>query len=249
MRRIAKKIACRLKSKLLYKICRFYVNAYNNNSDCDMRSNGEMFLMQNFIKENYKVLDVGAGDGKWSQALLTFHKNIFLDAFEPSKKRYSQILMKELPIRAFNFAFGDKNEEVMLHHGVVGGSNSIHLSKYEPSNNSAEKIFVLPIDEWCSKENIHHIDYLKIDVDGHELSVIKGAEGLLKRGAINFIQFEYGPNYIDAGIMLKDIFEFIQSRNFNYTLFKVYPQHIEKVERYHYKHENFDLSTWLIVKS
>lgn len=51
LRRIAKKIAYKLRSQLLYKLCRFYVNAYNNDSDCDLHSNGEKSLMKNFIKD------------------------------------------------------------------------------------------------------------------------------------------------------------------------------------------------------
>jgi FkbM family methyltransferase len=46
------------------------------------------------------------------------------------------------------------------------------------------------LDEYCAQQGIAHIDLLKVDVEGAELEVFRGAQGLLARGAIGAILFE-----------------------------------------------------------
>ena len=46
---------------------------------------------------------------------------------------------------------------------------------------------------FCATEGIEHIHFLKLDVEGHEVAVLRGAQGMLNRGAISMIQFEFGP--------------------------------------------------------
>lgn len=45
------------------------------------------------------------------------------------------------------------------------------------------------IDDYCTKNNITRIDFLKIDTDGHDLQVLKGALGMLH--TIQYIQIEH----------------------------------------------------------
>lgn len=46
-------------------------------------------------------------------------------------------------------------------------------------------------DEFCQENGIDHIDFLKIDTEGHDLNVLRGFGGMLTSGAISVIQFEY----------------------------------------------------------
>lgn len=46
------------------------------------------------------------------------------------------------------------------------------------------------LDTYCKEQGIDHIDVLKIDVEGHEPSVLRGALGLLEAGAVNTILCE-----------------------------------------------------------
>jgi hypothetical protein len=108
-----------------------------------------------------------------------------------------------------------------------------------------ENIRLETLDGYCRKTGIEKIDYLKIDVEGHELEVFKGALQMLKNNQIGIIQFEYGGANIDAKVLLKDLFEFFQ--NYNYTLYKIYPKGLHRKRRYDQQLENFQYQNWAAV--
>jgi hypothetical protein len=87
---------------------------------------------------------------------------------------------------------------------------------------------------------------LKIDTEGMELKVLKGADGLLKSGSIKVIQFEYGFACIDAGYLLRNIYEYLTA--FNYKLGKLYPNYVDFCS-YHRMMENFIGPNFVAVHS
>ena len=75
----------------------------------------------------------------------------------------------------------------------------------------------ITVDTAFSEFDFEVIDYLKIDTEGAELMVLKGAEKCLKEKSINCIQVEYGGTYDDAGITVDDIIKYLEQ--FNYKEF------------------------------
>lgn len=63
--------------------------------------------------------------------------------------------------------------------------------------------------------DIAHIDILKIDVQGHEYSVLKGGESLIALGAIGLVYFEYihCPTYEDQAD-ISTYLNFLGARNY-----------------------------------
>ncbi len=87
------------------------------------------------------------------------------------------------------------------------------------------------------------IDLVKVDVEGHELEVFKGAAGMLAQGKIKRIQFEYGGCNIDSRVLLKDLFEFLLP--YGYAFYKVFPRELRRVPRYDQRLENFQYQNWV----
>ncbi|MBK8024283.1 MAG: FkbM family methyltransferase [Chloroflexi bacterium] len=54
------------------------------------------------------------------------------------------------------------------------------------------------LDDYCARNAVESIDYLKIDVEGYEMEVMLGAESLLSSGQIGLIHFEYGDQWMNA---------------------------------------------------
>ena len=103
------------------------------------------------------------------------------------------------------------------------------------------------IDNFCETKFIDKISFLKIDVEGNELNVLLGAQKLISSGKINYIQFEYGGTYIDAKILLKDIFEFFKNKP--YTINKIMQKNTKEIKEYNQILENFQYSNFLAILS
>lgn len=54
------------------------------------------------------------------------------------------------------------------------------------------------LDSFCEQNGIGRIDFLKVDVEGAEVHVFRGAEGLLRRNAVGFIQFEISAKMLQG---------------------------------------------------
>lgn len=60
------------------------------------------------------------------------------------------------------------------------------------ANAREETIKIDTLDHSCNKHNIKKIDLLKIDTEGCEINVLKGAEQMLQGGHISFVYCETG---------------------------------------------------------
>src|SRR6185503_14354274 len=98
--------------------------------------------------------------------------------------------------------FSDSERTAELYSYTIDAHNESQLSSIDPrrptqvlnvQTQSHESIQVLTIDAFCDREEIYHIHFLKLDVEGHELSVLNGAKRMLDSGKISIIQFEFGP--------------------------------------------------------
>ena len=68
---------------------------------------------------------------------------------------------------------------------------------------------------------IPKIDFLNIDVAGHELFALRGVKALLSSGSISFIRIEFGHAARGAGVYMHDIVKSIDE--YEYGIFVIRP--------------------------
>jgi len=85
------------------------------------------------------------------------------------------------------------------------------------------------LDGYCETSGINKIGLLKVDVEGHELSVLKGAVRMLDAGAIHAIQFDGGAA-IASRIFFHDFWDLLRTRN--YKISRVLPFGLAPIDRY-----------------
>jgi FkbM family methyltransferase len=174
------------------------------------------------------VMDVGAHVGSWSRSLLelagrTGHRPE-LHAFEPAAATY-RLLAANLPgpARINRLAVSDQPGEVSLHVvGPAAGRNSLHRGG-QPA--TVEPVPATTVDEYAARHAIDHIDLLKIDAEGHDLRVLRGAERCLRAGVVSVAQFEYNHRWVHARHFLKDVFDLLEP--LGYQIGKLTPHGVE----------------------
>ncbi len=120
-----------------------------------------------YIKNFHTAIDVGCKDGDFTIPLSKNFKTV--KAFDYRKRKN---LIKRLPANTefFEFALGDKVGKVKSYGGVI-------LDKR--GNRKKPKV---PVQQkTLDSFNFSNVDYIKIDVEGHELKVLKGATNTIKK--------------------------------------------------------------------
>ncbi len=57
---------------------------------------------------------------------------------------------------------------------------------------------LITVDNYCEKQKIERINFMKIDVEGFELEVLQGAEQMLRQQRIDLVVFEVSPDILTA---------------------------------------------------
>ena len=211
------------------------VYGMNYGNGGDFRKSGEYFAA-NYVKAKLSaqttapvLFDVGANIGDYSIKLT----EIFADqkyeihAFEPSGKTYDQLLAnlsQTKGIKINNVGCGDKENIQILYSNSDGSAlASVYerkLDHYGISMDKKEEVKITTIDRYCEENGIGKIDFLKLDIEGHELSALRGAEKMIAGKKISFIQFEFGGTNIDSRTFFKDFWDLLKDQYHFYRIVK-----------------------------
>jgi FkbM family methyltransferase len=256
-----KKVIKILRKKLFQgiweKLHHFSKIGMNHWGGASLYQSGEISVLD-YINQKLKnqqeivIFDVGANIGDYS--LLTYdifgRNNVTIYSFEPSTHTYKTLVESTQHIDAIkpiNIGFGEKSEKLILYSS---GRESVYASVYNLNNpNSSfkdeysEEIIVTTLDSFCKELKIGCIDFLKIDIEGHELFALKGAEELINNNKIKYIQFEFGECHIDSRTFFKDFYEIFKK---DYLFYRVVSDGLRKINTYSTDLEIFNTANFLI---
>jgi len=71
------------------------------------------------------------------------------------------------------------------------------------------------LDAYCKKNTIGMIDVLKVDVEGLEMPVFEGGEGLIRDKKISVIAYEFGTHQMARREYFKDFFDFFEDHGYS----------------------------------
>lgn len=236
----------------LYEACARYVDRFNGDNNQFPDRNGEYLFLRTELPamSNRTVFDIGANVGDWAAFAIRINDRIILHCFEPSKPAYRALVERRWPATVRIQNMGMDEVEGIRHLNVVGecsGMNSLYRRKGLEASTALgkEEITVTTVDRYCEKNAVHTIDLMKVDVEGHELAVFRGAHRMFADGRIRMIQFEYGGCNLDARVYLADIWEYLEP--FGFTFHKLYPEGRRHVATYRQSLETFKYSNWVAV--
>ena len=147
-------------------------------------------VVRQLVSSGDNVIDIGANIGVYSFLFSTLVGNEGrVSSFEPIKNTFSYLrnnvqVHKLQNVEVFNSAVSDFEGEVEMEVPLEGNDKNIYRSHIvevsQSTSGQVEKVACTTVDNKFLDSECR-ISFIKIDVEGHELSVLKGAVGLLKR--------------------------------------------------------------------
>lgn len=187
-------------------------------------------------RKNLIVFDVGANTGIWTKALM-MHSDSLIDRiflFEPLPGNFKKLTDR----KSKGFFYPNENKLNLFNIGISSEIAQLEINHESESSTYAslevletllgprsvplnEKTLIkcTTIDSFCKEKNINQIDFLKVDVEGHEYSVLKGAKSMIENHQIKNIIFEFGTHQLFINNQFKVFWDFFQK--YNYKLYRL----------------------------
>jgi FkbM family methyltransferase len=237
-------------------------NKLENNGNANFNSNGENHFIDSLISsiseaKDVCIFDIGANTGDYSSIL--FEKinskniNAQIHLFEPTNSCFKTIREKFQGINNIylnNFGASDLDGEAKIFYDKEqSGLASLYqrnLECYNISMNYIESINLKRLDSYIKFKGIKHINFVKIDIEGHELKALEGFGSYLSADFIDYIQFEYGGANLDSKTSLMELYMFFLGKGF--TVAKVMPKGLE-IRQYNPFMENFSYANYMAISN
>jgi FkbM family methyltransferase len=186
---------------------------------------GERYWLERYLKDKNSpvVFDVGANVGEYSKNVMEFNPTSIVFAFEPHPETYKKLISSISEtgrLKSSNVGVGDKKGYFNL-YDYSDNDGSAHASFYKEIISELHKgkpvfhrVEVVKLDDVIDQESISDLDLLKIDTEGNEYSVLKGAIDSIGKNKIKAIHFEFNEMNIFSGVTFKMFWDLLAQYDF-----------------------------------
>ena len=167
------------------------------------------------------LVDVGANVGNYSARFLNSFPNAQIFAIEPNYENFAKLsrnLEGQGNVSFINSAAGATNGTANLYDRLDLGGASSHgslieevITDFHEQQSVKTSVPIATLDKIVDLRSIKSIDLLKIDTEGFELEVLKGAENTLSRNLVKIVQIEFNFTNLYSKVFLSDICQLLQS--------------------------------------
>lgn len=232
--RLAEELGCR-RSKLiehgeprsLYRLPAGYDLWLNSTGYIDKQivSRGEFEpastrAIEHFVKRGDVVIDVGANIGYYtvliSKLVGSSGKVI---AFEPTR-HFADVLRRNIQanrlsnVEVVNFGLSNKTQDLLIDIGP--SSATLHSPEGFDAIISHENISLTTLNEFLKQRPPGKIDFIKMDIDGHEPLFFEGAwETLEKYSPIVIFEVSH-LHYLEAGFSAWEFYDLVRSKGYKF---------------------------------
>lgn len=196
--------------------------------------NGEKWLIKKLKNQINSYIDVGANKGEWTDMLIDeLSSENIARAFliEPGEYAFGILTSKfgsKPNIQLSKLALSDKIGVSKFYEEPSGGETSSLSKAFSLESSKEIEVNVETIDSYFEQNKISTIDLLKIDCEGFDYYVLKGAVKCLENKKIKIIQFEYGDGWQLSGGTITSAAIYLSG--FGYKLYAIKPDRLEEFE-------------------
>jgi len=185
---------------------------------------GEVRAAASLIHTNCPViLDAGAHCGEWSLLLnRSLERRGLAGRFyliEPSPTCLCQLnALPQKNLSVHGTALGRTTGKVLLYEPTPGSLlSSLHTRKdsfLEQGVHVVSEVPVVSLVDFLQEQNLETVDFLKMDLEGAELEVLRGAVDILQEGKVRALAFEFGSANVAFRNYFRDFWDLLTPMGF-----------------------------------
>jgi FkbM family methyltransferase len=199
------------------------------------------------------AMDIGGNVGEYSAEIRRRNPETEIHIFEPSAVNIRILRSRfasDKDIKIAPYAVAEVNGSATLYANEPGSG----LGSLTPRNlghigidfRFTESVSVIRFEDyWRNTLGGREIDIVKLDIEGHELSALKGFGEAIY--FMNVIQFEFGGCNIDTRTYLRDFWHFFTAHRFD--LCRITPTGLNRLKKYQESDEFFSTTNYVAVRT
>ncbi len=180
-------------------------------------------FIRTFLPEHPIVIEAGAHIGRDTLKMANSWPDSKVYAFEPVPELFEQLKerIKELPqVHCFQLALSDKKGTATMQ--VSTGASTAASSLLEPFEYKKERPNVLfhpimvptiTLDQWAQEHGVARVDFLWLDMQGHELTVLKASPVIFSTAKALLIEASLTERFKDNPLYDK-ILSWVEAQGF-----------------------------------
>lgn len=172
------------------------------------------------------VFDIGANTGQFATLVNKIIPTASIYSFEPLKDCYNELQKLQYRIRniqCFNFGLGEKNESAIINRSQFSPSSSLlpmgdlHKSAFPHTAITVpEQIVIKTLDSISDQISWNKKVLMKIDVQGFEMNVLRGAAVTLSKIDVIIVETSFKQLYKDQPLF-SEVYKFLTNKGFVYS--------------------------------
>lgn len=172
------------------------------------------------------VFDIGANVGEWTRIFQQRVPGARVFLFEPAMgcHEYLTPLLGESVTLVPCAVGAEKGSAQLWSSAKTDGTASLHVHRetyfvgrdYRPS-----EVEVTTIDNFLDESSIVAVDFMKLDLEGHDFAALQGATQALADGKIRALSFEFGAGNINSRTYFHDFWDLLHPQG--YRLSRIAP--------------------------
>lgn len=164
-----------------------------------------------FLPENPVILEAGAFDGEDALRMSQLWPKGTIHTFEPVPLLFLKTKARTFNcknVRCYQMALSATTGRAQFFvssnaQNEISGSSSLlepkdHLKFYQDIKfNNTIEVQTMNLDEWAIANNVDHIDFMWLDMQGAEFAMLKSAPNILKTVKLIFMEIAFKETYKD----------------------------------------------------
>lgn len=190
--------------------------------DINHETNGEAWIARQLGPRCHTFVDVGANRGDWTDVFLAVSPDAVGILFEPGSRASAELSRRfgaNPRVTIVAAAASDVEGTAEFFEEPDAGRHSSLVAGFSRGA-EATSVRTTTLDAELAARGIDRVDYLKIDAEGHDLKVLRGAEQYLREQKVGFVQFEYNEAWRLAANRLQDALELLHGAGYEVFLLK-----------------------------